>query len=216
MPNWCSNSFYVWGDREEVYKFYLDLITATSDSPDFEIDGGSTWRDRDWIGRIFLQAGYTMEEIENRGFETRGTIGGISLSTDEYGELGVQFDEETAWAPNDESIGTLLKEKYSGLDFVFIAEEPGCDIYVNSDTDGRKFKEKWVANWDTDGCCSVGDQHYESDEECAEDLEYELGLSKDEILQALGNNDWPTLNEAFCKKNPAEEAWFSIHRFESC
>lgn len=213
MPNWCSNSMYVWGDRQQVYKFYMDVTTALSDHPNFEPEEND-WS-RNWIANIFFQAGYTYDEIKSRNFLVRGSIDYVALVTDNMDDLGVRFDEETAWGPNDDAIETLLDEKYPGLQFVFIAEEPGCEVYCNSDSEGRMFLERWAAEWTVDGGDYEGED-YECDKDCAAGLSEILGLSEKEILDFLGSGKHEDLREIFYEKHPGEEAFFSIHKYESC
>jgi hypothetical protein len=52
---------------------------------------------------------------------------------------------ETAWSPLPE-VYEKFAEKY-GLSFVYIAEECGCEIYVNTDVEGRFFTDRYILDY---------------------------------------------------------------------
>ena len=46
------------------------------------------------------------------------------------------IEQEDAWAPHINMWDELLSEQKRNIYFVYRAEEPSCDIYINSDVDG--------------------------------------------------------------------------------
>ena len=52
------------------------------------------------------------------------------------GASSFEVQTETAWSPTVEMWDTIL-EKYPGVLSVFVAEEPGCDYYINTDENRR-------------------------------------------------------------------------------
>jgi hypothetical protein len=52
---------------------------------------------------------------------------------------------ETAWNPLPE-VYEKFAEKY-GLSFVYIADEPGCEIYVNTDIEGKFFTDRYILDY---------------------------------------------------------------------
>ena len=53
---------------------------------------------------------------------------------------------------------------YKDLGFVYIAEEPGCDLYVNTDTEANIFTDKWLVEFRENGDC-IDSDYYAEDEE---------------------------------------------------
>lgn len=143
MPNWCSNTFFVYGNKAGCIRFYLKLqsLLESHDS-----SGGSRLN----LWDTLKAAGYDDSELS--GINCRGDISDLNLEEEieEGGRpFGVKFWAESAWSPCSEAI-TLLINKLAprmGLKSVFLAEEPGCEIYINSDVDGVYFRD--FANIDT-------------------------------------------------------------------
>ena|GEM_PF-6433852 len=67
---------------------------------------------------------------------------------------------ETAWGPLPE-VWDLMAEKYN-LSYVYCSEECGCAVYVNTDSEGRFFSDRYIldyfvveftiTNYDIDEC----------------------------------------------------------------
>jgi hypothetical protein len=47
---------------------------------------------------------------------------------------------ETAWTPCYE-VTQLMKEKYPSLRIYYKAKEPGCEVYLKNDAEGKYFPE---------------------------------------------------------------------------
>jgi len=131
MPNWCCNSIAFYredGGNAILEAFYAD-IQKYKDYKDPE-----TGRTSDWIGH-WLQS----KRINTDNLYCRGFIVNCELNTDH-----VRVDMDTAWSPLPE-VWDLMAEKYE-LAYVYIAEEPGCEIYVNTDYGGRFFSTRYMMN----------------------------------------------------------------------
>ena len=55
----------------------------------------------------------------------------------------IKFSTESAWQPPFDTIG-LLQEKFPSLSFYFIAEEPGCEVFLKNDKEGKYFPENYL------------------------------------------------------------------------
>lgn len=169
MPNWCSNSFYFYSKKKnkaDVLEFYLDMKNALSDR-DRE--------DKDWVGRLFIGAGFTQKELD--GLPLRGYVTNLSL----IGQLeGVEIESETAWVPNDDAMQKLIDTKYPNLSMVFMAEECGCEIYINSDTEGIRYKTRYMIDWTVDGD-DWETKYYEKEEDMIKDLSAILKLPNETV-----------------------------------
>lgn len=144
MANWCNNCFVVYGnDQKLLRKFYEDMKRGFSE----EFSQGSD-RSSNWLGNLFLAAGYPLEEVEDHNkIQCRGTIDCIYL--DEEKEA-VFLDTSTAWTPNDESMEKMIKEKYPGLHILYRAMEFGCDLCETNDREGKFFPERYFIDATSD------------------------------------------------------------------
>jgi len=132
MPNWCNNSiafFQEDGGNALLDAFYTD-IQKYQNYIDPETGNASSW-----IGHWLESNRVDIKNLYTRGF----------LSNIELNDTHVRIDMETAWAPLPE-IWDLMAEKYE-LSYVYIAEECGCEVYVNTDADGKFFTTRYVLNY---------------------------------------------------------------------
>ncbi len=64
---------------------------------------------------------------------------------DDFDEDDTYFaiDTETAWEPLSEFWDCILKQ-YEGISYVYIAEEPGFRLYINTDVSGDIFPDRFI------------------------------------------------------------------------
>ena len=134
LPNWCSNThvFYTNDEnKDELLRLYNNL-SAVMQTPatiknDFEPG---------WLGQVAINHGLDWEKIS-----CRGSIEHL----DEYepGRSFFKLESETAWSPTDALWEAVIAE-YSGVSYVYIAEEPGNEIFTNTDYSGVYFPEKYL------------------------------------------------------------------------
>ena len=114
MANICTTNYVIEGKREELDALYQKMK---------ELQGQD-------LGLLVKALGKNPDEMECRG---------------EWTEL-VREDEtlrmifETAWTPCYE-ITNLLKSVYPSLRIFYKAEEPGNEVYLKNDADGKYFPE---------------------------------------------------------------------------
>ena len=114
MANICTTNYVIEGKREELDALYQKMK---------ELQGQD-------LGLLVKALGKNPDEMECRG---------------EWTEL-VREDEtlrmifETAWTPCYE-VTNLLKSVYPSLRIFYKAEEPGCEVYLKNDADGKYFPE---------------------------------------------------------------------------
>lgn len=125
MPNWCWNQTVFYGDKEKQKEIYNKI----------EKEVKSGWPHID----LFLkELGCTEEEL-NKEFAVRAHINGISLLKD--GELELCY--ESAWCPINETIDEILTKYLPHIKQVTLAEETGCDVFLNTDVEGKYFTEHY-------------------------------------------------------------------------
>ena len=114
MANICTTNYVIEGKREELDALYQKMN---------ELQGQD-------LGLLVKALGKNPDEMECRG---------------EWTEL-VREDEtlrmifETAWTPCYE-VTNLLKSVYPSLRIFYKAEEPGNEVYLKNDADGKYFPE---------------------------------------------------------------------------
>ena len=131
MPNWCNNSIAFYqadGGNDMLDAFYADIKKCR------DYKDPATGKSSDWIGYWLESNRVDTDTIYSRGF----------LSWCEMYSNYVHVDMETAWAPLPE-VYSIMAKKYN-LSYVYIAEEPGSEIYVNTDSEGRFFATRYMIN----------------------------------------------------------------------
>ena len=114
MANICTTNYVIEGKKEELDALYQKMN---------ELQGQD-------LGLLVKALGKNPDEMECRG---------------EWTEL-VREDEtlrmifETAWTPCYE-VTNLLKSVYPSLRIFYKAEEPGNEVYLKNDADGKYFPE---------------------------------------------------------------------------
>ena len=115
MPNICTTNYVIEGKKEELDALYQKMK---------ELQGQD-------LGLLVKALGKNPDEMECRG---------------EWTEL-VREDEtlrmifETAWTPCYE-VTNLLKTACPSIRIFYKAEEPGNEVYLKNDAEGKYFPEK--------------------------------------------------------------------------
>ena len=114
MANICITNYVIEGEKKELDALYQKMK---------ELRGQS-------LGQLVEALGKNPDEIMCRGdwsdLERHG------------GTLRMTF--ETAWTPCYE-VTQLMKAVYPSLRIYYKAEEPGCEVYLKNDADGKYFPE---------------------------------------------------------------------------
>ena len=130
MANWCDTHIVFFSDNtEQLGDFYNKLRTGKHN------DLGS-------IAECF--------GIGRDKFPCRGAVYYISEIED---SRQFYIDQEDAWLPKITVWQEILKKNYPEINLVFRAEEPGCEIFINSDIEGDYISEEYYLDYclpDTD------------------------------------------------------------------
>ena len=92
---------------------------------------------------------------------------------------GFKVHQDDKWSPNLEFWDLIIEQEYTTddggrmIDYVYEAEEPGCEIYINTDVDGEFFCDLYKV-----------DAHLPKDLFCGEDMT-EYFSSTEDLLDAL-------------------------------
>ena len=201
MPNWCSNTLTVAGDKEELKKFKeLSLLKDEDGSDNFTLAG--TFPEPDYettpvaetYPGISASHAKTEEEkviiLENKptirkdswwdwrvqNWGTKWDVGYTDIHIDEDTEL--QFSFETAWAPPSEWLKHIFSD-FPLLRFELDYEEPGMMFggVINADELGYH-NHSYDLEAASD-CCNAK-VYWEDDEEYSLKGEYQCSKCKEE------------------------------------
>ena len=120
MANICITNYVIEGEKKELDALYETMKSLQNPN----------------LGQLVKALGKNPDEVLCRG---------------EWSELERQDDTlrmtfETAWTPCYE-VTDLLKATYPSLHIYYKAVEPGCEIYLKNDAEGKYFPET-----EEDGC----------------------------------------------------------------
>lgn len=121
MANICTTNYVIEGEKKELDALY-GTMKALQENGDVDYPEG--------LGRLVGALGKKAEEVECKGGWTE-----LERQAD---TLKMTF--ETAWTPCFE-VTALLKEVYPSIRIYYKAEEPGCEVYMKNDAEGKYFPE---------------------------------------------------------------------------
>ena len=114
MANICTTNYVIEGKKEELDALYQKMK---------ELQGQN-------LGQLVKALGKNPEEMECRGEWTELVLEGDTI----------RMVFETAWTPCYE-VTNLLKSVYPSFRIFYKAEEPGCEVYLKNDAEGKYFPE---------------------------------------------------------------------------
>ncbi len=121
MANICTTNYVIEGEKKELDALY-GTMKALQENGDVDYPVG--------LGRLVEALGKKAGEVECQGGWTE-----LERQAD---TLKMTF--ETAWTPCFE-VTALLKEAYPSIRIYYKAEEPGCEVYMKNDAEGKYFPE---------------------------------------------------------------------------
>jgi len=126
MPNICTTNYVFEGKNEELDALYQKMKELQEMEQPLVKNGlGPTW-----LGCLVKALGKNPDDVLCRG---------IWIELERQDDiLLVTF--ETAWTPCYE-VTQLMKTVFPSLQFFYKAEEPGCEVYLKNDVEGKYFPE---------------------------------------------------------------------------
>ena len=135
MPNWCSTTYRIYGDKEQRDALFSAIDDLTKpEEPRVPNGFGKLW-----LGCLIDSLGGDWHSVHCRG------------DIDNYyqEEDCLVVCTETAWAEMHE-VRHFLEEKFPGLTIYYISEEPGMAEYYTNDKDGSIFHVRYAIDDDYD------------------------------------------------------------------
>ena len=128
MANICTTNYVVEGEKKELDALYETMKKLQESGTSVEYATG--------LGLLVEALGKDPNEVMCRGGWTELIREGDTL----------RMTFETAWTPCYE-VTDLLKTTYPSLRIYYKAVEPGCEVYLKNDAEGKYFPET-----EEDGC----------------------------------------------------------------
>lgn len=137
MANYCSVEYVFEGSREILEDFRNRLKTYTSKGCSKSVDYPH-WETNVAAG---FEIDYEAENISCRGEIV--FIGFVEYD-DKTNTAVLPIDAEDAWAPNNALFDAIIQKCYHGeITYEMFAKEPGMDLYINTDVEGKYFPERY-------------------------------------------------------------------------
>lgn len=139
MPNWCSTSLVIEGDKNEIIDLYGKMRSLEERKESLLPNNfGKTW-----LGNLVTILGGNWEKIYCRGYWF-----GLTKDDDDG---AIRFCIESAWSEPRETLRFIF-DCYKKLNIYYIADEPGNGHYVTNDDSGEFFPERFaIINYDECG-----------------------------------------------------------------
>jgi len=199
MANYCSNSIVFFSKDKTKLSRFLRKVYAAFDS----IGSG--------FYNLMVLHGYKNREILSV-IDKRDSFTHCDTKLEQNKDtFSFRVDVETAWEPHMAMFYKIIREKYNNaIQLVYMAEECGDDIYINSDKEGIYFRDRYVID-----CCHNGEflkEYFETYPEAISWIKAEYG--------EIDINEYTSLKDVEMKVEAAspfvnDDDFFNLRRFES-
>ena len=161
MPNWCYTNITFFGEKENIESLVDKLQEARTLAKDPIIQKRVSFDWEVWLGNIALVFGEQVDDLllvdgkvternpQKVTIPCRGELAeypptreNISSFSDEKYEI--ELVVESAWTATKELFDLMAEE--TDTEYVFQAEEPGWNYFVNTDTEHIFYEDKYIVN----------------------------------------------------------------------
>lgn len=198
MPNWCSNKMVVVGPKEDL----INLVEKLEEAQKIASEKKYLT-----LYCLLLALGYSEEEANQFDFKGYFTDFERTPWENQKGVASITVWYESAWTPCIDAWEVILHRHFNDCAQYTLAEEPGCEVYVNTDPTGEYLPEQYNvdASYNNSYFQERYDGYYETKEKALEDINEWLGKSFKSIEEV----------EAFFEeaREDDDEAFFSFHEY---
>lgn len=159
MANTCYTDYAFFGDERAMEDFYDRLR------------GSMKPEDRDGLPLSRVRNAFRIPP--EKAAVNRATIDYVRKDAD-----CVRLSAESAWTPATDIFDEIIKSWYTDrlgrpiLSYVYAAEEPGFDIFINTDRDGRYLSHRYLVD-DGDNLC----EYFDTEEDALTFLRSRFGIN---------------------------------------
>lgn len=183
MANTCCTDVQFTGDENAIKDLFKHLTTG-------------------WLGDIAEKFGISEADILAVSSDTQPLRGSI----EDIDEKAYRIYQSDAWVPHTDIWRVISEKVYENkISYVFKAEECGDDIYVNTDTSGIYFPEKFVCDYEYNGESDV--VYFEDEEDLLKWLSEKFGVTAENV------SDAKDLLEEKCEDE--NDTYFTIGEFQN-
>lgn len=159
MANWCTNDVIFHGEKANILtmwvlieqaftKEFKELIRTKFERADTNWCGYLVFMFGGSVDGVTLNKGHLIEDPSSEHISCRGFLeGDPELSPD---KKEIRLFVESAWLPLSE-LWQLMADLCE-VEVDYVAEEPGCGIYINTDVSGRYFIDRYILFDENTGC----------------------------------------------------------------
>lgn len=164
MANYCSTSVVIYGNEKHVEDLFNKLE---------RLKNGKESRVKNTFGKLWEGNLLDICGIDWESVICRGSIEDYFMMTDSESGVCLRLDQSDAWEPNVKYLDRIIEKQGYKLKYVYLAEEPGNNLYVTSDTEKKFFSDRYKIEFialadipklrikEDDDCC----EYFESEEE---------------------------------------------------
>lgn len=141
MANWCSTAYAFYGPKKEIKRLHSRLNDVCKN--DYSRTKYSSPND---FGPCWLGNALARHHILFSRTECRGSLYYVSdvACDSEHDFWTLIVETSTAWRPMPDMWDMILKKSYPSVKYVYEAEEPGNLLFLNTDTEGLFFPDKYL------------------------------------------------------------------------
>lgn len=171
MPNWCSTTYAIKGNGLPAFKEKMNEVIRN-----LALDEEEHFVHYVQLNDLLDAFGHTEGTPLRKDLYFRGCV-------TYYEDNGcyLTVDSEDAWGPQNEVFDIILTD-YPDVDYVYLAEETGCSLYINTDETGEYFDYRYHVEY-------VKDDNYEVERFATKKEAYEW------LKEIAGVNDIEELKE---------------------
>ena len=140
MPNWAEVTYAcITNDEKEAKNLYNAI---------HDIDKRRNPLAKSDFGRLWLGCFVKQLAGDENKLCCRGEITDYDYETLD-GEYVVKIHQETAWGEQTD-VRELIEKTFPSVKVLYIVEEPGCEVFVTNDEEGRFFPERFALDGNED------------------------------------------------------------------
>lgn len=191
MANSCMVTYKCVGDEKDIASFHDVLKKMQDKKREIKIQRGWVYAPVPLCELVRELGG------DANGLKCRGEV--TSYCLDEDG--GLEIDQETAWC-EQEDVRHLIEKVYESMKVYYVAEEPGCDVYLTNDEEGRFFPYRYFLD-----SAQGNEEYFETIEDAAKYVSNIVGSEVEPTFEAVD-----AAVESYIIGH--EDVFYSFHQFE--
>ena len=199
MPNWCYTDYTFIGNENEIKDFCNKIKSFTSKERIPNNFGNF------WLGNVVDGFSFDYNEID-----CRGEVLSVSEITKHLSECKFSVNIMTAWKPFNQMWKKIVEKYYPSIKYVFIAEEAGNEIFINTDVEGSIYSDRFCMELSVPEKYECESTYYfSSEKDITETLNSIFGYSYDNYEQCVKAVQEELEKEEYCNK----EYYILVHKY---